>query len=409
MSSGRGVLVVLAGLGIWTVARLVGSPGLAVIGIGLLFLPLFSRLATGWGQRLAVERRLSDVRVSPGARVTVELEVENRSRSTTSYLMIEDVVPPSLGRRARLVMTGVPPRNAQRARYTLLARARGSYRLGPVTVDISDPFAISRRRLRFDVEDELLVTPEVEDLRGAADSALGAAGGGSARTKQLVRTGEEFYTMRQYQTGDDLRRIHWPSVARTGELMIRQDESSRRSTALILVDTREGALGRAHDPAFERAVSSAASVGVLLCRSGFSLLLATAGSPAAPVTEDSFLEVLSRAWHEHGHGIASTLSKLRSGTGADTSFVFVGAPPPPSELSSLIRTGTAFGPKLAILVHAVEPGSASPDRRAQIEGRASQARHNLTRAGWDVLVLAPSARLRDVWNARQAIPLASSV
>ena len=36
--------------------------------------------------------------------------------------------------------------------------------------------------------------------------------------------------MRGYQEGDDLRRIHWPSVARTGELMIRQDESSKRAS-----------------------------------------------------------------------------------------------------------------------------------------------------------------------------------
>ena len=52
--------------------------------------------------------------------------------------------------------------------------------------------------------------------------------------------------MRQYQQGDDLRRIHWPSVARSGDLMIRQDESSRRSNALLFVDTRMGSIGQAH-------------------------------------------------------------------------------------------------------------------------------------------------------------------
>ena len=49
--------------------------------------------------------------------------------------------------------------------------------------------------------------------------------------------------MRGYQEGDDLRRIHWPSVARTGELMIRQDEASRRAGGLIYLDSREALLG----------------------------------------------------------------------------------------------------------------------------------------------------------------------
>ena len=50
--------------------------------------------------------------------------------------------------------------------------------------------------------------------------------------------------MRQYHEGDDLRRIHWPSVARTGELMIRQDESSQRANGLVFLDSREGTLDR---------------------------------------------------------------------------------------------------------------------------------------------------------------------
>src|SRR5439155_24991358 len=146
---------------------------------------------------------------------------------------------------------------------------RGRYFLGPITADLSDAFSLTRTRLEFDDRDELLVTPEVEPLATGPVSPFGA-GIGLAATRHLFRTGEEFYTMREYQTGDDLRRLHWPSVARSGELMIRQDESSRRSSSLVFVDTREGALGATHGPAFERAISCAASVGVLLAGAGFS-------------------------------------------------------------------------------------------------------------------------------------------
>src|SRR5437899_3317308 len=78
---------------------------------------------------------------------------------------------------------------------------------------------------------------------------------------RLHRSAAEFYTMREYVTGDDLRRIHWPSVARTGQLMIRQDESTRRSSALLFLDSRASALGAYGSPGFERAVSVAATLG----------------------------------------------------------------------------------------------------------------------------------------------------
>jgi hypothetical protein len=62
-----------------------------------------------------------------------------------------------------------------------------------------------------------------------------------------------------------------------------------------------------------------------------------------------------------------------------------------------------------VLVHPTDPTSLPADRREQLEGRASQARHSLARSGWDVLILSPSGRLRDVWHEPKVRLLASSV
>ncbi len=102
------------------------------------------------------------------------------------------------------------------------------------------------------------------------------------------------------------------------------------------------------------------------------------------------------------------LARLRRGSGADTTLIVATAPPVPSELTSLIRTGAAFGPKLAVLVYPVDPDTLPPERQAQLEGRASQARLSLSRSGWDVLVLPPSARLKDLWHTIRARPLVGS-
>ncbi len=409
MPSGRGLAVLGVGAAMWLASRVVGSAGMEVVAIGLAALPFLAGGLVRWGRtRLRVVRRVSDVRVPPGTRVTVGLQIDNAAPSPTSFLLIEDRLPASLGRPARLVVGGVAARGSRQVAYTVMAQTRGRYRLGPLTIDVADPFALTRQRLEFDELDELLVTPEIEDLASTPDPGSGPSWG-ATRARQLFRTGEEYYTMRQYQEGDDLRRIHWPSVARTGELMIRQDESTRRASGLVFFDTRVPALGRTHTPAFERGVSVAASVGVLLARRGFVLRLATTELPAAALSEDRFLDALTGISHAEIRSLGPALAHLRAGSSPDTSLVFVSAPPVPAELGSLIRAGAGFGQKLAVLIYPTDPVRLPPERQAQLEGRASQARLSLARAGWDVIVLPPSMRLQERWHTPVERPLARIV
>lgn len=408
MPSGRGVLVFVSGIGLWLVARIAGSPTLHIVAVGLAMLPLAAAVFTRWSrQRLHVRRRLSDQRVTPGRRVTVELEVENESPASTSFLLIEDRIPRGLGRPARLVLTGIAAHGTARASYSIVAQSRGRYTLGPLAVDLSDPFALTHSRVEFEGRDELVVAPAVEELEAGPMSPFGQTSGLSL-AKHLFRTGEEFYTMRGYQEGDDLRRIHWPSVARSGELMIRQDESTRRSNAVLYLDTRQSAVGQVRSAAFERCVSAAASIGVLLSRYGFTIRLATTQLAPSGVSEDQLLDTLAGVGHDTSRSSSPALARLRGVASADATLVAISAPPDPPELAGLIRVGSVFGPKLAVLVYPVDPAALPPDRQAQLEGRASSARVSLTRSGWEVLVLAPEGRLRDVWQqSRTSLPALS--
>lgn len=408
MPSGRGVLVFAAGLAVWVGARITGSTTLHMVAVGLVVLPFVAAAFARWSrQRLRLRRRLSDTRVQPGQRVHVELEVENRSPTPTAFLLVEDRLPSALGRSARLVIAAMPPKDRQRVRYSLTPRRRGRYLLGPVTIDLSDPFALTRLRVEFDEREELVVAPEVESLTGGPDSPFGLTSG-SALARHLFRTGEDFYTMRQYVEGDDLRRIHWPSVARSGHLMIRQDESARRSSAVLFVDTRDSSVGQTHGPCFEKVVSAAASVGILLLRYGFTLQLVTTQSAPQRVGEEALLDALAAVGHHTSRALSTGLARLRLVAASDTTLVTVGSPPPPSELASLLRVGATFGPKVAVLVHPTDPETLPPDRRAQLEGRATQAQTSMSRSGWEVVVLPPSGRLREVWHASRTRPLVIS-
>ena len=108
MLTPRGITVAVAGVAMWVCARFLGSPGLEVVAIGLAALPFVAGLFLRWSHRsITATRHLSEARVNPGTRVTVRLDVSNPSPATTSFLLLEDRLPPALGRPARLVVTGV--------------------------------------------------------------------------------------------------------------------------------------------------------------------------------------------------------------------------------------------------------------------------------------------------------------
>jgi uncharacterized protein (DUF58 family) len=253
-------------------------------------------------------------------------------------------------------------------------------------------------RIQSPEQNELIVYPEVEDVE-AWNLAMHGAGSGESAVRHLQHSAAEFYTMREYVTGDDLRRIHWPSVARTGQLMIRQDESTRRSTATLFLDNRSVVVGQDGSPSFERAVSLAATVGRLLAQKGFALQLATVDSPAALVDETRLLEVLASVSSVRTRSVGESLRALRATARTDTSLALVTAPLPANEVQSLLRIGSGFGRKLAILVYQASLTDLPEPAATELEDRASAARSALQHAGWDVFLVEPDGRLSEVWQA----------
>ena len=402
MLAGRGIAVLAAGASLWLAARIMGSQDLHIVAVGLV---VISALAAGLVRLLRhsldAGRRLTSARAFPGTRVRVELEVRNTGRSRTGVLLLEDRLPPGLGRAARAVLGGIPPRGKQTVSYSIRCRSRGRYRIGPLTAYVTDPFGLARTSIPFSSQDELIVYPEVEELPSPRSSAAGGAPG-SSRARHLLRVGDEFYTLRQYEVGDDLRRIHWASVAKTGELMIRQHEAAHRAAATLFLDTRARILP-AGDP-FEKAVSVAASVAAAYARAGYNLGLSTPDLPPGPISGEDLLEALALVEQSEVRLLGPALMRLRDGGGTYAALAVVTHVPELAELPGLIRAASGYGPKLAVLVEPRDSSKLDPEAWEEAELRKAGARLSLVRAGWDVLIVGPTGRLADVWHLRTKRP-----
>jgi uncharacterized protein (DUF58 family) len=277
MPTTRGWALLGAGLALVVLWWLLGDEELLLAGT---FLILGELTALGYVRLhrpiLRIGRRLGSTTVSNGETVQVTLSLHNPTRRVVRNLSVVDVVE-DLG-SARFEVSGIRPDATVTATYRVMCRPRGIYQVGPSHASSSDPLGLAELPASEGPLDHIVVYPTVETLTGfpavrGQDPSMAAA-----RPEHAQRGGEDFYTLREYQRGDDLRRVHWPSSAKKDELMIRQLETPWQSRALVLLDVRPSAYES--DEAFETAVSGAASVITYLVRSGFEADL-WAGDPRA--------------------------------------------------------------------------------------------------------------------------------
>ncbi|OFW62386.1 MAG: hypothetical protein A2135_06515 [Actinobacteria bacterium RBG_16_67_15] len=214
------------------------------------------------GSAVSLTRRLSPAQAHEGDTVVVEVEVAAARRLRN--VIVEDAVHGlGVARFAAATIAGPAV-----ARYEVHCRFRGAYAVGPAEVSVMDPFGLSELRYRAGTTDRLLVYPRVERLSGlpevrGLDPAVHAA-----RPTFAPHGGEDFFTLREYQVGDDLRRVHWPSSAKRDSLVIKQLEVPWQARALVLLDVR--AERYPIDEAFEHAVRGAAAAISHLHEAGFS-------------------------------------------------------------------------------------------------------------------------------------------
>jgi len=135
---------------------------------------------------------------------------------------------------------------------------RGIVTVGPATTVRSDPIGLLRREHAFEDVHEVFVHPRTVSLPSTSAGLIRDLEGNP--TRRLVDADMSFHAIREYAPGDSRRQIHWKSTAKTGRLMVRQYEESRRSRMAVVLGVSEAEYADADE--FELAVSCAASLGL---------------------------------------------------------------------------------------------------------------------------------------------------
>ncbi|WP_198659098.1 DUF58 domain-containing protein [Nocardiopsis sp. FIRDI 009] len=386
-----GVLALVVGL-------VVGQREIVGLGVLLVAVPSVASLSLiGAASRIAHSRALVPSRVPAGHDARVLVRIGNASSVwPVTSVFVEDGLPVPLGAHPRFTVGYLGARAVRDVSYLVRPAVRGSYAVGPLIVGITDPLGCARVTRLVGAPSHLLVTPPTVPLSplGAVDGSQGE----ESPRRSVAGAGEQDPVPREYQYGDELRRVHWRSTAKHGELMVRRDEQHWREHSAVLLDTRLRAhLGEGPAGSLETAVSVAASVAVYLTDNGHELRLYTERGRVPTASSAGVLDGLAVAAPSDAPGLLGGVDMLGAQRGRSASLVVavLGATSP-EEVAALsdIRGGT----RLAVLcARAAWPSADALDGAGKV----------LASAGWRVMTVSTPGELPPLWRgAGAAAPVA---
>src|SRR5215216_4834651 len=276
----RGRFFVLGGLAVVIGAMAAGQRDVMRIGLLLLLLPVIAAILVARARlRLSCERLVEPAQVQLGSPMRGQISLGQDGRLPAGILLLEDTVPRELGSRPRFLVDKADLSWRRVVEYPMLGRVRGRFSTGPLRVRTTDPFGLVQLDRQFQATTDVMVTPRVVPLP-AIRTAGGGGNTGDARPHRIGVVGQDDALVREYRQGDDVRRIHWPSTAHWGELMVRREEQAWDPSASIVLDSRASAhAGRGMNHSMEWAISAAASIALHFLDDGFSVEIYEADGP----------------------------------------------------------------------------------------------------------------------------------
>ncbi len=396
----RGRALLAAGVACILLAYMLPRSELLYAGTLLLSMPLIALVTVRFRRRrMSVSRRFIPAVASVGNTVTVMAEVCNLAGSSSGESAWRDSWPwpPLSTQRRRLAPLarhsgGLGRGGVTTVTYVMDPPRRGIFEIGPLVLDVGDPFRVCRGEVVVGGVQSLIVTPRVAELPATLPTV--AADEGSARALQrLFSAGGDDIMTRGYRHGDPLRRVHWKASARHDELMVREEEQRSHAQARIVLDTRRAgyrdtgpaASDEPESDCFEWAVAFTASLALHLQHIGFTVEVQETGyrQLASPDQRDDFLTSLAAVTLVEGAAQRMTppIPAVRSSSRGSVFALLADAEP--LTVERLVAERGQFGRALAFIIN---------PHNDVVAGR-------LRDAGWTCMPVRPTDDMIAVWSA----------
>lgn len=373
---------------------LVGVPELYPLSAAAVVLVLSARIWVGgrtWDVRAS--RSVRPSRVPAGSEARVFVSVRNYDSRRAPPVSVRDYFADG-GLAGAFAIAPLSSGEARSAFYRLPAPRRGMLEFLPLKIELCDPFGLARVVRVAAPAASLTIHPHV-DLLPHSSIPSDSERDQRVAAPLLGRGGDEFYALREYQLGDDLRQVHWTSTARTDELIIRQPQNLWRGKTIVVVDARVSVHDR---QSFEEVLSVAASLAVSGLRGGLQVRVVIIGGK----------EVGGRRGPGHEGTVLDTLA--------------VAAPTPAGPLAAELRVAGMHGPVVLVTTDAASTADLSAASRSAgssdsvivvIERRRGGTAGGVSREGLAAVHAAAGGRCRvvripaggslvDAWTGREA-------
>lgn len=394
---------------------LFGATDLVRAGLFVVAVPLVAALVVNRSQvTIASRRSVTPTRVAVGESVEVQLTVSNRAVLPIGSLMLEDHLPDQLVGKARFSLDGLSGRESRTVAYRIPAVRRGHYRSGPLRVRLTDPFGLIEVTRSFATRAPFVVTPAVDPLP-PAQPPYSLDVGENVGSHSIGTHGADDASTREYRHGDDLRKIHWRSTARTGALMVRHEERPWQGHTSLLLDLRAVAHEASSTDAeyrgtdaretnsLEWAISAVASIGNQMLRAGRDVsLIADSGRERLQfASSTAFVDHLAEVGPSAQPDLRPVVAQLRAAARDSTVVAVLGQ----LDRTSVQAVADAHARGSAVAAFAILLDTATW-RRAGSSGRnlsatgspTAQVADRLRAAGWWVVVASAGDPIPTTWT-----------
>ncbi|SCL36623.1 Uncharacterized conserved protein, DUF58 family, contains vWF domain [Micromonospora rhizosphaerae] len=351
----RGVGLFVAAVALLGVGFRYAYPELTVLGAAAAVAVGYALATAAWRPRLEVERTADPDRVARGEPASMALTVRNTGRLRAASLVAEDRCGDAL---VPVPLLRLRPGRDTTVRYDVPTRRRGVVPVGPLRLTRRDPLGLVALARPYGGTVPVWVHPRIHLLTAVPTGAGRSLDG---RVDTVPHGSITFDSLREYVVGDELRRVHWRTSARVGELMVRENVDTSLPRIVVVLDNRATAHPERVDGAaesFESGCEAAASVVAAAVRADLpvSLMLVAPANGDAPATGGGPLDRLAAVeLAEGGEDVLRTaMSRLRQEPLGDT-LVFLTGPGGRADLGHVGALRGAYPSVVVGVLGAAEP------------------------------------------------------